>query len=89
MAGIDHVGVQFAEADAMHAANMRLTNAEASTREEANAVCCYARSNKYWALSPEGAVWELFHTHGENETYGEDKRTEIAADAAPCCAPAA
>jgi hypothetical protein len=86
-AGVDHVGVQFDEADDMHAANIRLTNAETATQEEARAVCCYAKSDKYWSASPEGAVWELFHTYGENETYGEDNRAEIASNAAACCAP--
>lgn len=70
--GVDHVGVEFDNAPAMHAANQRLTAAENTTREEAAAQCCYARSDKYWATSPEGAIWELFHTHGALDRYGAE-----------------
>lgn len=72
---IDHVGVQVESDDDLKEIADRLKAANASITEEANATCCYARSNKYWALGPEGAVWELFHTFGDSTTYGDSRPT--------------
>ncbi|MEE2690041.1 MAG: ArsI/CadI family heavy metal resistance metalloenzyme [Pseudomonadota bacterium] len=87
--GVDHVGVQLDNDGDLEEIAARLTAADASIAPESNATCCYAKSNKYWARSPEGAVWELFHTFGDSATYGADPKAVTApAQTAACCAPA-
>ena len=83
-AGVDHVGVQVDNDAALSEIASRLAAAKGDVIEETGATCCYARSNKQWATSPEGVVWELFHTFGDSATYGKSRP-----QAAACCAPAA
>ncbi|MGE0408713.1 MAG: ArsI/CadI family heavy metal resistance metalloenzyme [Amphiplicatus sp.] len=85
VSGVDHVGVQFEDDDELAAFAGRLESAGAEIVKQADAACCYARSNKYWARSPEGANWELFHTVGDSATFGDD--APDAASKAACCAP--
>ncbi len=87
--GVDHVGVQLDNDGDLEEIAGRLAAAKAAIAPEADATCCYARSNKYWARSPEGAVWELFHTFGDSATYGADPVADRGAEPkAACCAPA-
>ena len=44
--------------------------------------CCYARSDKYWIIDPQGVAWETYHTLGEAEIYGAQTKT---AGAVACC----
>lgn len=89
--GVDHVGVEVESDDELAAIAGRVKASGAQIAEEADAACCYARSNKYWARSPEGAAWELFHSFGESAAFGksdEATRTDIEAGAeAACCGP--
>ena len=53
------------------------------------ASCCYAKSDKYWTLDPQGIPWESFHTLDSAPVYGEDTRAREIPLKAACCAPAA
>jgi catechol 2,3-dioxygenase-like lactoylglutathione lyase family enzyme len=88
-AGVDHVGVQVESDAELDEIAARVRAASADIVEEADATCCYARSNKYWAKSPEGAVWELFHTFGDSKTYGAVSQANPETKTAACCTPAA
>ncbi|HVC37401.1 MAG TPA: ArsI/CadI family heavy metal resistance metalloenzyme [Gammaproteobacteria bacterium] len=83
-AGVDHLGIQVEEPSELAAINARLRSAEQGLREETDAHCCYARSDKTWSTDPQGIRWESFHTHGEITTYGLDaasaKLSAAAAD---------
>ncbi len=90
--GIDHAGVSIETEEELNAVADRLRGAGASLMAEEETTCCYAKSNKFWARDPQGAVWELFQTFGESETYGAEPERETfaakaGADAAPkaCC----
>lgn len=84
--GVDHVGLQTDERDGLEAIASRLKNAGVGLLEEADATCCYARSNKYWTQSPDGAKWELYHTFADSKTFGASPaRDAIEKAAAPCC----
>jgi catechol 2,3-dioxygenase-like lactoylglutathione lyase family enzyme len=90
-AGVDHLGIQV-ESDAdLGAVAERLSAAGAAVKEQHQAACCYARSNKAWVKDPDGLSWETFHTTGTVTTYGEDTEAEArprAAAGAPraaCC----
>ena len=87
--GVDHVGISVDSREALEEIADRLRDEGSSLMEEEATTCCYAQSNKYWARDPQEAVWELFQTFGESETYGaEPERELIKAKAAPddaCC----
>ncbi len=88
--GVDHAGISIETRDELDAVADRLRNIGVQFAEEADTACCYARSNKYWTQDPQGAVWELFQTFGESETYGAEPERELAKAPPPtrhgqCC----
>jgi len=97
--GLDHLGVQAESAGELSEIATRLKAADQALVEQSDAACCYARSDKAWAIDPTGLRWETFHTTGEHTTYGEDglAKAERAAmvtapppkAAAACCGPKA
>lgn len=85
-AGVDHVGLQFDERADLDAIAARLKNAGHVALAEPNATCCYAKSDKHWAMSPDGAArWELFQTFGDANEMGSAPALKAAGDKA-CCA---
>jgi catechol 2,3-dioxygenase-like lactoylglutathione lyase family enzyme len=89
-AGLDHLGIQAENGEELEEIGSRLAQAEVSALPQKNASCCYARSDKYWTLDPQGIAWESFHTLDSVPVYGSDSRapaTHPKATAA-CCAPA-
>ncbi len=84
--GVDHVGLQTDEREGLDAIASRLKAAGVGLLEEADAACCYARSDKFWTQSPDGAKWELYHTFGDSRTFGASPaRDAIEKAAGPCC----
>jgi catechol 2,3-dioxygenase-like lactoylglutathione lyase family enzyme len=87
--GVDHVGLQVDSDAELAVLAARLKDAKAEIVEEADATCCYARSNKFWARSPEGAKWELYHTFGDSRTFGAAPDPFSGLNSAPaakaCC----
>ncbi|MCP3705933.1 glyoxalase/bleomycin resistance/dioxygenase family protein [Paraburkholderia sp. CNPSo 3274] len=88
--GLDHLGVQVeneAELAEMHA---RLESAALPVDTQMDTACCYAKSNKYWSVDPQGIAWESYHTLNEIPVFGESRNTQSSAPAsegAACCAP--
>lgn len=87
-AGVNHLGFQVETDEELAELNARLTAADLPSVEEANAACCYARSNKYWSVDPQGVAWEAFHSLGEIPTFNAKAEDAIEAESA-CCAPKA
>lgn len=87
--GVDHIGIETEAAADLGAIAARLSGGGVAMIEEAGANCCYARSDKFWTASPDGARWELFHTVGESDTFGEEASLAAleTAAASSCCAP--
>jgi catechol 2,3-dioxygenase-like lactoylglutathione lyase family enzyme len=86
-AGLDHLGIQ-AENDAeLEQIGSRLAQADVSVMPQKGAACCYAKSDKYWTVDPQGIAWESFHTLDSVPVYGGDSFKKEANKAA-CCAPA-
>ena len=77
--GVDHVGVSLDTKEELDAIAQRLRSDGAELLAENETTCCYAKSNKYWARDPQGAVWELFQTFGDSETYGQGPERELIA----------
>jgi len=88
-AGLDHLGIQ-AENDAeLEDLASRLAQADVSVMPQKGAACCYAKSDKYWTLDPQGIAWESFHTLATIPVFGGDTASVPAERKAACCAPAA
>lgn len=85
--GLDHLGLQVDSADELAALRGSLAAADAGLVAEENAVCCYARSDKYWITDPSGIAWESFHTLDSVPVFGEDRRAQLMAESGACCAP--
>jgi hypothetical protein len=82
--GLDHVGIQVDSEEALNEMNQRLAQADLSAAEQKNAQCCYATSNKYWTVDPQGIAWEAFHSLTTIPAFGKD--TSIPTKIEPCCA---
>ncbi|MEC5405985.1 ArsI/CadI family heavy metal resistance metalloenzyme [Paraburkholderia sp. MPAMCS5] len=88
--GLDHLGVQVeneAELTEMHS---RLEGAALPIDAQIGTACCYANSNKYWTVDPQGIAWESYHTLNDIPVFGESRDTQTAAPGsgvAACCAP--
>ena len=92
-AGIDHLGIQAENGAELEELGVRLAQADVAITVQKSASCCYAKSDKYWTLDPQGIPWESFHTLDSVPVYGEDRRSSVvnqlpAAVQAACCAPA-
>jgi catechol 2,3-dioxygenase-like lactoylglutathione lyase family enzyme len=83
-AGLDHVGIQADSAEELAALQARLDAAGVAGREQSGAACCYARSDKYLSLDPQGIAWEAFHTLDSIPTFNE---SEEETPAQGCCVP--
>ena len=81
-AGIDHLGLQAEDEAELTDLGARMRAADAVTLAEQGTLCCYARSDKFWAEDPQGVRWESFRTLGRATTYTQD-------EAVPCCGPEA
>jgi catechol 2,3-dioxygenase-like lactoylglutathione lyase family enzyme len=71
--GLNHLGIQVDEPTELEALYADLGAANIATVDEKCARCCYAESDKHWAVDPSGIVWETYHTMGEIAVYGEDR----------------
>lgn len=86
--GVDHLGLQVETEEELAALRGQVAQAQIAALDQKDAVCCYARSDKYWIQDPQGIAWETFHTLDSVPVYGETLR-QPAAEQAACCAPAA
>lgn len=71
-AGIGHLGLQAESAGELAEIRSRLVAAGAAIEDEPGANCCYAVSDKHWAVDPQGIAWESFHTVREARHDGDD-----------------
>lgn len=84
--GLDHLGIQAESGAELEQIGSRLAQADVSVMPQKAAACCYAKSDKYWTLDPQGIAWESFHTLDSVPVYGADTRLPVEEDKA-CCAP--
>lgn len=88
-AGLDHFGFQVENDGELKEMRTNLIAAQAPLLEQQEASCCYAKSDKYWTVDPQGIAWETFHTLGDIPVFGADSGIEnIPVKSAACCAPA-
>ena len=86
--GVDHLGLQAEDGGELEEIGSRLAQADVSATAQKGASCCYAKSDKYWTIDPQGVAWESFHTLDSIPMFGSDNRTRavpVQAAAAACC----
>jgi catechol 2,3-dioxygenase-like lactoylglutathione lyase family enzyme len=86
--GLDHLGIQAEDGAELEEIGTRLAQADVSVTAQKGASCCYARSDKYWTIDPQGIAWESFHTLDSVPLYGQDTRQQAKEPetAKACCA---
>ncbi|HEY3245449.1 MAG TPA: ArsI/CadI family heavy metal resistance metalloenzyme [Phycisphaerae bacterium] len=91
-AGLDHLGIQAENAAELEDIGSRLAQADVAITAQKGASCCYAKSDKYWTIDPQGVAWESFHTLDTVPMFGQDTRSRAADPKnvvkAACCGPA-
>ena len=86
-AGLDHLGIQAENGAELEEIGSRLAQADVSLLPQKGASCCYARSDKYWTIDPQGIAWESFHTLDTVPVYGTDTGTLAKVEKkSACCA---
>ena len=89
--GLDHLGIQAENGAELEEIGSRLAQADVSVLPQKDAACCYAKSDKYWTIDPQGIAWESFHTLDTIPVYGADAGTleKKMEKKSACCAPSA
>ena len=89
--GVNHLGVQAETEDELEGIHGNLQQADAAVVAEKGVHCCYAKSDKYWVIDPQGVAWESFRSLATVPLYGEDNHTAPEAcgtnERSGCCAP--
>ena len=87
-AGVDHLGLQAENGAELEEIGSRLAQADVSITAQKGANCCYAKSDKYWTIDPQGIAWESFHTLDSVPLYGSETRSPATTERAraACCA---
>lgn len=83
--GVNHFGFQLDSSEELEVLK-RLAEAaagEAEVHDQADATCCYARSEKHWTVDPQGLAWEHFHSIEDAPVFGQDTVHQSGA----CCIP--
>jgi len=76
--GLNHLGVQVETEDEPTEVYERLGKANIDSQAESCARCCYAESEKHWAIDPTGIVWEAYRNMGSIAVYGDDRGQHVA-----------
>ncbi len=85
--GINHLGIQVDSENELEEIAKRLDKAEFFSSKQEGSSCCYAHSNKHWALDPQGIAWEAFHTLGDIPNFGGDTKSTAENESSACCIP--
>jgi len=85
---LNHLGVEVASSEKVHAEIARLTGEELFTDEEIGTTCCFATQDKVWVTGPAGEKWEVYTVLADSDTFGTSPQhlDEAGADAPTCCA---
>ena len=87
--GLDHLGIQVESDVELEAIHQRLAQAALPVTEQKGTACCYAESDKYWTIDPQGIPWESFHSLASIPVFGAAAPEPAAETQSACCAPAA
>lgn len=85
---INHLGVEVATSEQVHAHIARLTAEGLFTDEEIGTTCCFATQDKVWVTGPAGEKWEVYTVLADSDTFGTSPEFRDAVDAGQgdaCC----
>jgi len=85
--GLDHLGIQVETGEELETIQQGLSAAALPLAEQKQAACCYAESDKYWTVDPQGIPWEAFHSLNSIPMFGADDVIQVGQTEA-CCSPA-
>ena len=85
--GVDHLGIQVDTEEEFAEMKARAEAASLTLLDVGEANCCYARSDKYWVVDPQGLAWEQFRTLDSIPVHAGARPVEPRATG--CCAGAA
>ncbi|HKU46604.1 MAG TPA: ArsI/CadI family heavy metal resistance metalloenzyme [Burkholderiales bacterium] len=83
--GVDHLGMQAESGEELEEIGSRLAQADVSVAPQKGTSCCYAKSDKYWTIDPQGIAWESFHTLDSIPTFGAETRAKASEPKKACC----
>ena len=69
---INHLGVEVPSADAVAAAEQRLTDVGLATTDVAETTCCFAAKTETWLEAPDGQRWEWYVKNDDIAEFGAD-----------------
>lgn len=67
--GINHLGIEVASSEKVHAEIGRLAGEGLFTEEEMGTTCCFAKQDKVWVSGPDGERWEVYAVLADSPTY--------------------
>ena len=79
---LNHLGVEVAKTETVHAEIDRLSAAGLFTEEEMNTTCCFATQDKVWVTGPAGEKWEVYTVLTDSDSFGA---SSAHAEAGVCC----
>jgi catechol 2,3-dioxygenase-like lactoylglutathione lyase family enzyme len=93
---LNHLGVEVASTETVHAEIARLTDEGVFTQEEMGTTCCFATQDKVWVTGPGGERWEVYTVLADSPTFGQSPKTSDepgvccggstdTADSSACC----
>lgn len=85
--GVDHLGFQVESAPELEEIASRLAQADVAVAPQKGVTCCYAKSDKYWTIDPQGVAWESFHTLDSVPVFGDQIGKGREKAKAACCSP--
>jgi len=85
--GLNHLGIQVDSTEALDAIAHRLQAAEIDASPQKGVSCCYANSDKYWSLDPQGIAWESFRTLSESSSFACGTNSDESDNESACCIP--
>ena len=82
---LNHLGVEVASSDVVHAEIARLTAAGMFTEEELGTTCCFATQDKVWVTAPGGERWEVYTKLADSDTFGASPHHPTDDNSPVCC----
>ncbi|MEU1486013.1 ArsI/CadI family heavy metal resistance metalloenzyme [Streptomyces sp. NPDC005752] len=79
---MDHLGVEVATTEEVHAATTRLQDQGLATDIETDTTCCYARQDKVWVRGPGQEPWEIYVVKADTDSMAEQTDSTCCADPA-------
>ena len=83
---LNHLGVEVASSDTVHAEIARLSGEGLFTDEEIGTTCCFATQDKVWVTGPAGEKWEVYTVLSDSDTFGSSPQyLDDDAEGGVCC----